>query len=349
VRPERLSFKNVVLVGAGAFHSFLVDKAGDVYGFGNNTYRQTGVATEDGGAATIIEKPTLIQGLSPAEHDGARVVQIAGGAFHTVFLFSNGEVWTVGRADEGEVGLADDHPELVAMRQRRADAQIKQDAWKETNRKKYFADDGVTVDYYNKQGDLMTVAEVDAEVEQEAATEFPLPNNYVATPQRVEFPLEPATWDAEKTQDDYDDEPELCTEPTRIIHVASAGQHSIAVSARGYVYTWGLGIMDQLGTGGTEREATPRRILNKVLKQLRAIKAEAGGQHCLVVGVSRDWENKKAAKAAKAAEAAAAASAAAAAADGAGDVDMADAPEGAEQEEAKAAGASGELEPIVEG
>ncbi|GAA5848000.1 hypothetical protein JCM9279_003527 [Rhodotorula babjevae] len=349
--PERLSLNKVVLVGAGAFHSFAVDQNGDVYGWGNNTYRQTGV---DSGRDMKVEKPTIVQGLSPADHNGARVVQIAGGAFHAVFLFSNGEVWTVGRADEGECGLADDHPEMAAMRQRRADAQVKQAEWKATERRKYFTDDGTTIDYYNEQNELMSVAEVDAEVEQDAATKSPLPNNYVASPQRVDFPLEPATWDGSKTQDDYDDEPGLCTEPTRIIHIASAGQHSIAVSARGYVYAWGLGIMGQLGLEDTERATTPRRILNGLLKNMRAIKAEAGGQHCLVVGVARKWEEEKRKRAEEKerveAEKAEAAAGEAAEGAGTGDVEMADAAEGVEpQEEGKAAELSDALEPIVEG
>lgn len=270
-----------------------------MYGWGNNTYRQTGVSESDGGAAMKLERPTRVEALSPAHHGGARVVQIAGGAFHSVFLFSNGEVWTVGRADESECGLPEDHAEMAAMRERRKAAQVKQDEWKKRERKEYFVDrdEAKEVEALGADGKPMSLAEIDAEVEQDAATECPLPNNYVATPQRVEFPLEPKTWDATKTQDDYDDEPALLTEQTRIVHVASAGQHSIAVSARGYVYTWGLGIMNQLGNGGErDREPTPRRVLNGVLKGLRAIKAEAGGQHCLVVSVSRDWEDKKKAR-----------------------------------------------------
>ncbi|GAA5903078.1 hypothetical protein JCM8208_000445 [Rhodotorula glutinis] len=358
--PERLALDKVVLVGAGAYHSFAVNEVGDVYGWGNNTYRQTGV---DGGADMKVDKPTLVEGLSLGEHGGARVVQIAGGAFHSVFLFSNGEVWTVGRADEGECGLAVDHPEMAAMRQRRDDAEVKQAEWKQVERKKYFAEDGTTVDWYGDDDQLLTVDKVDAQVEQDAATEVPLPNNYIATPQRVDFPLEPATWDDNKTQADYDKEPELCTEPTRIIHVASAGQHTIAVSARGYVYTWGLGIMSQLGIPPipspkpgkptpVERAATPTRILNTALMTLRAIKAEAGGQHCLVVGVSRDWVDKKRAREEKKRveeeEKAAAAAAAADEADG-GDVEMADGREGAEEEnEERAAAPAGQLEPVVE-
>ncbi|KPV71679.1 uncharacterized protein RHOBADRAFT_56510 [Rhodotorula graminis WP1] len=345
--PQRLGLKNIVLVGAGAYHSFAVDKDGDVFGWGNHTYRQTGVAG-DGGKNMKIEEPTFVKGLSPADHAGARVVQIACGGFHTVFLFSNGEVWTVGRVDEGECGLPDDHPEMVDMRKRRADAQVKQAAWKDAERKTYFLEDGTTVDpdnekaYHNKDGkfELMTAAEIDHKLEQVAAVECPLPNDYVATPSRVDFPLEPASWDGTKTQDDYDEEPQLCTKPTRIVHVASAGQYSIAVSARGYVYTWGYGPTEQLGAGGSERERTPRRILNDVLKGLRAIKADAGGQHCLVVSVSRDWEQKKREREQKRAEEAdkarqadkdEAAAAAAAVAEAAGGVAMADGSEGVEK------------------
>ncbi|BGP41932.1 hypothetical protein JCM10450v2_006008 [Rhodotorula kratochvilovae] len=298
--PERLaSPKNLVLVGAGAYTSFAVDKDGEVYGWGNNTYRQTGVSEALGGAAMSIERPTLVEALSPAQHGGARVVQIVCGSFHSVFLFSNGEVWTIGRADEGECGLPDTHPEMAAMRQRRVDAQQAQEAWRAKERAEYFAADGTTVEATNADGSLMTVAEIDAQVEQDAATECPLPNNYVAQPQRVAFPLEPAVHVPNKTQAMYDAEPDasklVLTEETRIVHVASAGQHNIAVSARGYVYTWGFGPLNQLGHGNSasSHERVPRRVLNRALSQMRVLSASAGGQHVLVSGVHRAWEEKK--------------------------------------------------------
>ncbi|GAA6054061.1 hypothetical protein JCM3770_001346 [Rhodotorula araucariae] len=299
--PERvISLKNIVLVGAGAFHSFAVDKDGEVYGWGNNTYRQTGVSEARGGAAMSIERPTVVDALSPAEHDGARVVQIACGAFHSLFLFSNGELWSVGRADEGECGLDQTrHPALAAMRARRVAAQAAQAEWRAKERAEYFAADGTTVEATNADGSLMTVAEIDSQVEQDAATECPLPNNYVPQPERVAFPLEPAVHVPNKTQAMYDAEPDqsklALTEATQIVHVASAGQHNIAVSARGYVYTWGLGLVGQLGHGrdSPSNEWTPRRVLNRALSQMRVLSASAGGQHVLVTGIHRAWEDKK--------------------------------------------------------
>lgn len=108
--PERLALRNIVAIGAGAYHSFAVNKDGKVYAWGLNSLRQTGVSEDRGGEDDIIQVPTLVDGLDPSEHGGAKVIQIEGGEHHTIFLFDNGEVWGCGRCDGFQLGLGKEHP-----------------------------------------------------------------------------------------------------------------------------------------------------------------------------------------------------------------------------------------------
>jgi regulator of chromosome condensation len=128
LEPERLGLRNIVLVSAGMYHSFAIDRDGNVYAWGLNTFHQTGIASSRGGDEDMIFAPTIVDALSPSEHDGARVVQIEGGEHHSVFLFDNGEVWGVGRCDANQLGLCKDHPAQEGLKERRAEAvKVKED------------------------------------------------------------------------------------------------------------------------------------------------------------------------------------------------------------------------------
>lgn len=114
--PEKVSLKNVVAVGAGAYHSLAIDQDGHVYGWGNNAFGQLGIEQEDikpNWDLGIVERPTIIRGLSPEHHGGVKVKKVVAGENHSLFLFENGELWTCGKTVDGEVGLAEDHPALT--------------------------------------------------------------------------------------------------------------------------------------------------------------------------------------------------------------------------------------------
>ncbi|SPO21155.1 related to GDP/GTP exchange factor for Gsp1p/Gsp2p [Ustilago trichophora] len=92
----------------GLTNGFAVEKSGKVVGWGLNTKGQTGTGLK----ASKIATPHTIAALSPVRHNGAEVVQIVGGNFHTAFLLANGEVYICGDSDEGKLGLPADHPAL---------------------------------------------------------------------------------------------------------------------------------------------------------------------------------------------------------------------------------------------
>ncbi|KAF8318024.1 RCC1/BLIP-II [Clavulina sp. PMI_390] len=123
--PERLAIRNIVAIGSGSYHSFAVDRNGHVYAWGLNSLDQTGVDQDAGGSASIVSTPSIVSSLIPSNLNGRRVTAISGGEHHTLFLLSDGSVWGCGRCDGYELGLADDHPALKEVDERRLQAEEK--------------------------------------------------------------------------------------------------------------------------------------------------------------------------------------------------------------------------------
>jgi len=109
--PEKVTLggrsRKAVVVGSGDNHSFAVDDKGDVWAWGLNSMGQTGTGWESP-ADTVIQLPTKVNHLTKAELGDDVVVQIEGGAHHTIFLTRLGRVYACGRSNAGQLGLADD-------------------------------------------------------------------------------------------------------------------------------------------------------------------------------------------------------------------------------------------------
>ncbi|CAB3388423.1 Hypothetical predicted protein [Cloeon dipterum] len=80
----------------GKFSFFAISACGSVFSWGDNFYGQLGLRTTE-----YIKVPTKISGLL----EQTRVVQVAYGGGHTLALTSEGEVYTFGRNNEGQLGL----------------------------------------------------------------------------------------------------------------------------------------------------------------------------------------------------------------------------------------------------
>lgn len=117
--PMRILLRRIVYIGAGAYHSFAIKDDGTVLAWGLNTYRQLGISFDEDDEDVekdIVWAPTEVKVLSPKSLGrGRRVVQIAGGEHHTLFLLSDGSVYGCGRCDGCELGLSEDHPEITAF------------------------------------------------------------------------------------------------------------------------------------------------------------------------------------------------------------------------------------------
>lgn len=102
-----------VVVGAGSYSSFAVDNKGEVWAWGLNSMGQTGTGFTSSSADSEVQLPKRVVGLSQKDLGGdEKVVEIAGGEHHTLFLTSAGRVFSCGRSDGGQLGLADDDEAL---------------------------------------------------------------------------------------------------------------------------------------------------------------------------------------------------------------------------------------------
>lgn len=272
--PEKLAVKHIVLVGSGAYHSFAVDKKGQVFGWGLNSMGQTGAENND----DIIPVPAKVDALDPRKHGGARVVQISAGAHHSLFLLSNGQVYACGRCDGFELGLADDHPAMMEVSEergrwetRRREALLKETAeWQIRMAEKKAR--------MQAEGANMNAGSMDMVVSEEDMPPKmgPPPDEFVSTPVHVPFPDPPASAPAgAKTKDGK----------TRIVALASGTRHNLAVAADGTLYSWGFGISSQLGQGDEESVKVPTVVKSKQFLGHKAVGATAGGQHSVVLAI----------------------------------------------------------------
>ncbi|SDA01258.1 BZ3500_MvSof-1268-A1-R1_Chr10-1g02543 [Microbotryum saponariae] len=272
--PERLALKNIVVVGSGSYHSFAVDAKGQVFAWGLNSFRQTGVDEDDGGWQEIITTPTIVKSLHPSLHRGARVVQIVGGTHHTLFLFSNGEVWGCGRCDGSEIGLGKDHPKMKEMKEREDEALKRRKEFENSVRPK-IAQRPVAADDAGNPGRPMTEMEIDLKAQEEAAQTVPLPNRFIDEPTKIEFDT-----DAQ--------EEENIDGPVQIVQIAVGTRANFAVSKHGFLYAWGYGNVAQLGLGDEEEADRPTRVVSRAMKGFKVLHAAGGGQHSVCVAVRGD-------------------------------------------------------------
>ncbi|KAG7442676.1 RCC1/BLIP-II [Guyanagaster necrorhizus] len=251
LKPERLSLRNIVTIGAGSHQSFAVDSEGSVYGWGLNHMHQLGLRPERVGPDTSVSVPTLIDSLHPSLHGGARVIAIECGEFHTIFLFDNGEVYGCGRCDEYAVGLANDHPAMINALQKYEE---ELPSLREELSKKY----GCPID--------------------DPQLKRPVVDLHIREPVRIAFPPPPTDEEPAPTLPPFDHE----YSSTKIATISAGLRYSLACSTEGMLYAWGVGSTAQLGLGKEETAETPTRVRSKELKEYSAVNVDAGGQHALV-------------------------------------------------------------------
>jgi len=112
--PVRINLphsRRMVRVAAGSMHSFAIDSTGDVWGWGLNLRGQIGIDIGEGGYGEIIKTPRRVSAMCEDSLvlAGSRVVDIACGEFHSLFLLNDGRVFTCGAYDSGQLGLSPGH------------------------------------------------------------------------------------------------------------------------------------------------------------------------------------------------------------------------------------------------
>jgi regulator of chromosome condensation len=259
--PERLSIKNIVAIGAGAYHSFAIDKQGHVWAWGLNSLKQTGIDSDE----DTIAVPQKVEGLSPAHLGGARVVQISAGQHHSLFLLSDGRVFGAGRCDGFELGIDETHPAMQKVVEKRNEWAARRDeelkveipAWEKRMAEKRSAQASANG---GEAGSMdMVVSEEDM-----PPRKGPPPDEYIPEPVHIPFPGD-----------------------AKVVSLACGARHNLAVDSAGIVYSWGFGVSSQLGQGDEEQMEVPTPVRSKQLAPYSTVSATAGGQHSILLAVSK--------------------------------------------------------------
>lgn len=294
--------RNIVRVCSGHYHSFAIDKSGKVYAWGLNNYGQTGVMPSDFERGeqqeedmSCIWTPTLVSALSPSAFGGRRrVVDIAGGEHHSLFLLSDGSVWACGRADGFELGIGEGHAEWKALQERIAEA--KAEVLKEQHaarRKSRHEKPGVAA-IDDDEDEVEDVVDMD---HAEGGLKKVVVDEYIPYPVPLLFPPAPNLNDDDPPLEAYTPLAGKSAVAQGIKQVACGLHFSLALSEGGHVYSWGYGPSCELGRGDDKPSSIPGRVWSTELDAREVLfddgsaergkwnveSVHAGGQHCLLV------------------------------------------------------------------
>ena len=104
-----------IAISSGAYHSFAIDTAYNVWSWGLNSFGETGNDVNIGKDEAVVIGPMKVTSLA-----GKGIRTIAGGAHHSIAADASGRVWAFGRADASQSGLdvpalAKSNPDAVVL------------------------------------------------------------------------------------------------------------------------------------------------------------------------------------------------------------------------------------------
>ncbi|KAL5528177.1 hypothetical protein ACEPAF_7313 [Sanghuangporus sanghuang] len=273
--PTRLLIQRLVCVAAGAYHSFAIDENGVVYAWGLNSFRQTGVqfAEDYEGDRDVVWLPMRVSALDPKVlGNGRRVVQICGGEHHSLFLLNDGTVYGCGRCDASELGLGDDHPEMIALAQQQLQQQQEQ--------QQALAQAQQNIDPSSSKGtglpqEYISYISSDPEVDRESSISTSSSGliKCISLPTLIRFPPPPTPSNPDPPLPPFSSSLSSTLPSSApanpMKRISADSRHSFALSASGHVYAWGLGLVGELGLGRkVSEQKTPRRVRSATLDEL---------------------------------------------------------------------------------
>ncbi|RFN53962.1 hypothetical protein FIE12Z_1709 [Fusarium flagelliforme] len=90
----------IAKIACGSYHSFAIDKEGQVYGWGLNNFGEIGVESNAGEDDAVILRPAKLTYL-----DDFNITEIDGGEHHSLACSDKGDLLTWGRVDGYQVGF----------------------------------------------------------------------------------------------------------------------------------------------------------------------------------------------------------------------------------------------------
>lgn len=258
--------KNVVKVAAGKDHLLILDKSGDVFGWGVGSSFQLGVHVNPNLRSRVFG-PLKIPGLKKIKH-------VSAGEYHSFAINQDDKVFSWGLNNFGQAG----NPEEAG------DGKV----IKKVTHASFFDDKKIVQIAGGNHHSLALTA--DGEIYAFGEMNF------------HQLGLNPSNL-PECTVREADGTPAYVPIPTKIEgpgipkfkYVAVGTDHSLAISAEdGSPWTWGFGETYQLGHGkpagedSPEDEEVPTKIDNTATRGVTMTFAGAGGQFSVLAGLPRD-------------------------------------------------------------
>jgi len=222
INPITSSAANMRLA-SGYWHTLMINGDGQLLTWGGNNYGQCGQGTTGSGDGTNngYSTPTLVQ--NPAGVTGWK--EIGAGRRSSAAIATNGELYTWGQSDSGQLGRIVDGSNPANKPGKVGSATN----WKSV------AVAGVFMLAINENGELYSWGTETNALGLGSTTT-------AATPQRVD-PSGPANWNMVAAGHSPD------------------GGHTIAIRADGQLWTWGFGGSGRLGLGNSNNYNTPQRVM----------------------------------------------------------------------------------------
>lgn len=298
--------EKVVMLSAGDSHTAALADSGQVYLWG--TFR------DSSGAIGLVE-PMKIEKLPVKVLSTVHIVKIASGVDHLVMLSSEGQIWTMGNSEQGQLGRINEKfahrggrrglmsllkPEPVRVNFRTKITGFK-DIWAGSyNTVARAEEDQIMVMGLNNYAQLAlpTTKALSFFMPQLSKEMTKLAWNCVAIGQHHVIAVEQSgqvyalgrkEYGRLGLGEDGDDAtiPTLIQggdiEDTKCLEVACGTAVSYAVTEAGDCLAWGFGANGQLGTGEEEDVWAPLRMVGKHLKDKKVLVVSSGGQHTVII------------------------------------------------------------------
>jgi RCC1 and BTB domain-containing protein len=247
-------------VAAGDYHMGIVTEAGDLLMCGRGDYGRLGLGDQDGRTT-----PTLV---ARALFGDEAVLMVSCGFSHTVVATEGGGVYTFGRAEDGRLGHGNDENQLAPRRVPQKWFRPKGSPEGPGERVVMVAAGMAHTVALNEAGHVFTCG-----YGMLGQLGHGFGTRRESVPRQVE-----AGW--------FSPEGRPSGQGEKVVFVAAGGDHTVAVTEGGRLYTWGHGRSGQLGHGDTGNRLVPTLVGAGVFgapEGGRVVMAACGNAHTLVV------------------------------------------------------------------
>jgi alpha-tubulin suppressor-like RCC1 family protein len=98
--------RNVIQISAGGKHSLALDNNGNVWSCGFNGYGQLGLGNNDDNT-NLFKQTSFVREEVARQLPLTNIIQISAGGYHSLALDNNGNIWSCGFNEFGQLGLKD--------------------------------------------------------------------------------------------------------------------------------------------------------------------------------------------------------------------------------------------------